>query len=63
MGRIEILFNGISSRLDAAAESIEDSEAGYSGTDPGLSCSSFVRLSTCETGSLETAPTATPSRR
>ena len=36
MGRIEILFNGISSRLDDDAESIEDSEAGYSGTDSGL---------------------------
>ena len=35
-GRVEILFNGISSRLDDDAESIEDSEAGYSGTDPAL---------------------------
>ena len=63
MGRIEILFNGISSRLDDDAESIEASEAGYSGTDPVLSYSSFIRLSTCETGSLETAPTATQSCR
>ncbi len=28
---------------------------------PGFSHSSFVRLSTCETGSLETAPTASQS--
>ena len=35
-GGLKSLFNGISSRLDDDAESIEDSEAGYSGTDPAL---------------------------
>ena len=39
MGRIEIPFNGISSRLDDDAESIEDSEAGYSGTLVFVFCS------------------------
>ena len=57
----EILATAFSSRLDDDAKSIEASEAGYSETDPGFSHSSFVRLSTCETGSLETAPTATQS--
>ncbi len=59
----KILSTAFSSRLDDDAESIEASEAAYSGTDPGFFHSSFIRLSTCKTGSHETAPTATQSHR
>ena len=48
-------------RQDTPPEPVKEFEAGHS-RDPS-DIRLLIRLSTCETGSLETAPTATPSHR